>query len=172
MEVIRIEGILFRIDEHIEVPRKQLQVRLTKEEKDIIMDIFIKNKDAILSALNDMEDGRENYLILTEPLCSLDIRKKIFSDLSEEYGQKGKVILKLHPRDEMDYEKEFPHLTVIEKMVPMEILNFMADKPFDKVISVLTDLNGVEFAKEGIRLGPDFMDKYEAPEIHRQNEQI
>ena len=172
MEVNRIEGILFPIDKHIEVPRKQLQDRLTKEEKDIIMDIFIKNKDVILSALNDMEDGRENYLILTEPLCSLDIRKKIFSDLSEEYGQKGKVILKPHPRDEMDYEKEFPHLTVIEKMVPMEILNFMADKPFDKVISVLTDLNGVEFAKEGIRLGPDFMDKYEAPEIHRQNEQI
>lgn len=172
MEVNQIEGILFPIDKHIEVPRKQLQERLTDEEKDIIMSIFIKNKKAILDALNDMEDGRENYLILTEPLCSLKIRKQIFEDLAEEYGKKGKVILKPHPRDEMNYEKEFPDITVIEKMVPMEILNFMVDKPFDKVISVLTDLNGVEFAKEGIRLGPDFMDKYEAPEIHRQNEQI
>lgn len=172
MEVNRIEGILFPIDKHIEVPRKMLQERLTAKEKDIIMSIFIKNKDKILSALQNMEEGKENYLILTEPLCSLEIRKQIFSDLAEEYGKQGKVIIKPHPRDEMDYEKEFPNHTVIEKMVPMEILNFMADKPFDKVVSVLTDLNGVEFAKEGIRLGPDFMDKYEAPEIHRQNEQI
>ena len=72
----------------------------------------------------------------------------------------------------MDYEKEFPNYTIIEKMVPMEVLNFMADKPFDKVISVLTDLNGISFAKEKTRLGPDFMDMYEKPEIHRQNEQI
>ena len=172
MEVNQIEGIMFPIKKHIEVPRKQLQSRLTEEEKNIIMDIFIKNKEVILSALNNMEDGRKNYLILTEPLCSLEIRKQIFSDLAAEYGKKGKVIIKPHPRDEMDYEAEFPDYTIIEKMVPMEILNFMAEKPFDMVVSVLTDLNGVEFAKEGIRLGPDFMDKYEAPEIHRQNEQI
>lgn len=172
MEVNHIESLLFPMDKHIEVPRKQLQERLTDEDKEIIMSIFIKNKEAILDSLNDIESGRENYLILTEPLCSLDIRKQIFEDLVEEYGKMGKVILKPHPRDEMDYEKEFPYVTVVEKMVPMEVFNFMIDKPFDKVISVLTDLNGIEFAKEKIRLGPDFMDKYEAPEVHRQNEQI
>ena len=30
----------------------------------------------------------------------------------------------------------------------------------------------VRFAKECVRLGPDFMDKYEEAGIHRQNEQI
>lgn len=172
MEVNQIEGILFPIKKHIEVPRKMLQDRLTKDEQDIILSIFIKNKEAILNVLGDMVEGRKNYLILTEPLCSLKVRKQIFTDLAEEYGKKGKVIIKPHPRDEMDYEKEFPNYTIIEKMVPMEVLNFMADKPFDKVISVLTDLNGISFAKEKNRLGPDFMDKYEKPEIHRQNEQI
>ena len=172
MEVNDIASLLFPMYKHIEVPRKQLQERLTHEEKNIIMSIFIKNKEAILAALNNKEDGKENYLILTEPLCSLEIRRQIFEDLIEEYSKSGKVILKPHPRDEMDYEKEFPYVTVVEKMVPMEVFNFMIDKPFDKVISVLTDLNGIDFAKEGIRLGPDFMDKYEEPEVHRQNEQI
>ena len=172
MEVNQIEGILFPIDKHIEISRKQLQQSLQDEEKNIIISIFIENKEEILNSLNDFESGQEKYLILTEPLCSLDVRKKIFRDLATEYEKKGKVFIKPHPRDELDYKKEFFEFPVIEKTVPMEIFNFLMDRPFDKVISVFTDLNNVDFAKETLRLGPDFMDRYETPKMHRQNEQI
>ena len=172
MEVNQIEGIMFPIEKHIEVPRKQLQERLTKQEKDIITNIFVKNRAEIEDRLNTIDSKEKTTLILTEPLCSLEVRKQIFKALAEEYEEKGTVIIKPHPRDELDYEKEFSEYVVIEKMVPMEVLSYITKESFDRVVSVLTDLNGVEFATEKIRLGADFMDKYEAPEIHRQNEQI
>ena len=43
---------------------------------------------------------------------------------------------------------------------------------FDRVVTVFTVPTAIAFAKEKIFLGEDFMDRYEAPEIHRQNEQI
>ena len=172
MEVNQIEGIKFPIEKHVEVPRKQLQERLTKQEKVIITNIFVKKRAEIEDRLNKIDSKEKTTLILTEPLCSLEVRKKIFKDLAEEYEEKGTVIIKPHPRDELDYEKEFSEYVVIEKMVPMEVLSYVTKESFDRVVSVLTDLNGVEFATEKIRLGADFMDKYEEPEIHRQNEQI
>ena len=54
----------------------------------------------------------------------------------------------------------------------MEILNYVEGLVFDKVISVFTVPSAIAFAKEKVFLGEDFMDQYEAPEIHRQNEQI
>ena len=54
----------------------------------------------------------------------------------------------------------------------MEILNFVDGLYFDRVVTVFTVPDAILFAGEKIFLGEDFMDKYEAPEIHRQNEQI
>ena len=56
--------------------------------------------------------------------------------------------------------------------VPMEILNFIPDVRFKKAIGVLTEMKAITFADEAIRLGADFMDAYEEPSIHRQNEYI
>lgn len=38
--------------------------------------------------------------------------------------------------------------------------------------AVLTEIKAIRFADEIVRLGEDFMDAYEDPLIHRQNEQI
>lgn len=43
---------------------------------------------------------------------------------------------------------------------------------FKKVVTIFTEVKGLPFADEAVRLGPDFMDAYEDPLIHRQNEQI
>ena len=56
--------------------------------------------------------------------------------------------------------------------VPMEMLNFFPGLRFKKVVGVFTEMKGLQFADECVRLGPDFMDKYEDPMVHRQNEQI
>ena len=61
---------------------------------------------------------------------------------------------------------------MIEKMVPMEVLNFIPGLMFEKVIAVFTVITGISFAKDSIRLGPDFMDKYEDPMIHRYNDNL
>ena len=54
----------------------------------------------------------------------------------------------------------------------MEMMNFLPDFQVEKVISVFTVTDAIHYAKEKIYLGEDFMDQYEAPEIHRQNEAI
>jgi hypothetical protein len=54
----------------------------------------------------------------------------------------------------------------------MEMLNFIEGLKFDRLVSVYTVVDSIKFVDEKIFLGDDFMDKYEAPEIHRINEQI
>lgn len=172
MEVNDISVITYPMKKYVECPRSQLEARLTGDEKDAIISIFIEDKKSILETLENLDDNRKNYVILTEPLCTLDVRRQIFADLIEQYKDEANIILKPHPRDVLDYKKEFPQEKIIEKMVPMEVLNFFGNQPFDKAISVLTEIKGIRFAKECVRLGPDFMDKYEDAAIHRQNEQI
>ena len=87
-------------------------------------------------------------------------------------GEKALVLLKPHPRDVLDYKKLFPEHIVLDSKFPMEILNYVEGLSFDRVVSVFTVPDAIRFAKEKVFLGEDFMDRYEAPEIHRQNEQI
>ena len=68
--------------------------------------------------------------------------------------------------------KLFPEYPQFDATVPMEMLNFFPGLKFKKVVGVLTEVKGLPFAEEAVRLGPDFMDAYEDPLIHRQNEQI
>ena len=171
VEVNQIEGIRYPIKKHKEVPREQLFKRLTQEEKDIIVEVFVKGKDRLFSNINSVAN-KKNYLILTEPLCDLQTREKIFRDLVERYQKEANVCIKPHPRDELEYEPIFPDVLVFEKKMPMEVLNCFEKQLFDQTISVLTDINGIYFTKEAIRLGTDFLDQYEEPSIHRQNEQF
>ena len=54
----------------------------------------------------------------------------------------------------------------------MEMLNLREGLSFDRVVSVYTVTDSIKFAGEKIYLGDDFMDIYEDPAIHRQNEAI
>lgn len=172
MEVNQIEGLMYPTKKHKELPRIKLFERLTEEEKTTIIDIFVKDKDKLFDSLKQIGNDVKTYLILTEPLCDFETRKQIFRDLVDTYEKEAIICIKPHPRDELEYTDIFPELLVFEKKVPMEVLNCLGEEFFDKVISVLTDINGIYFAKETVRLGPDFMDKYEEASIHRQNEQI
>ncbi len=172
MEVNDIAKIPNPCPYYKEVPRKPLVDRLTKEDKDLMLRVFVQDKEALEQKLRECRGCDRTIMILTEPLCDMETRKQIFTDLIEEYSKEGTVFLKPHPRDYLDYRKEFPDVLQFDGTVPMEMLNFFPDIHFDKVIGVLTELRGINYADETIRLGPDFMDKYENPEIHRQNEMI
>lgn len=172
MEVNQIEGIRYPNKKYKEVPRKDLEARLTETEKSIIIKTFVSEPERLKTQLTAAKKEKKSILILTEPLCDLETRKQIFSDLIKEYKKQGSIIIKPHPRDELTYEDIFPDYMILDKKIPMEVLNLLGESAFDLAVGVFTDIKGIRFAKESLRLGPDFMDKYETPEIHRQNEQI
>lgn len=86
--------------------------------------------------------------------------------------KEGRIFIKPHPRDELDYHKVFPGYPIFDATVPMEMLNFFENLHFDQVITVFTDLTGIQFADKLVRLGDEFMDKYEDPEKHNQNKRM
>ncbi len=149
---------------HVEVPRSKLMERLTQEEKNIMLRAFVKHADRIESLI--AQKDKRTAMILTEPLCGLDVRQKLFSDLIKQYEGEYRIILKQHPRDLLDYEKEFPDYLLIDRTVPMEMLNFFENFRVDLIISVFTELGNICFADEKLRLGRDFMDAYEDRSMH------
>ena len=99
-------------------------------------------------------------------------RERLFKDIIEEYANGAEVFIKPHPRDLLDYKKLFKEQIVIEGKFPMEIMNFIPGIRWNKVITVFTVPDSIKNADEILFLGEDFMDRYEAPELHRQNDAI
>ncbi len=172
MEVNDIASIKYPCPKYIEQPRQRLVDALSEEDKELILQAFIRDKDTLMEQLERSMEKKNAILILTDPVCSLDVREQIFRDIVAEYEKEGTVFFKPHPRDVLDYRKIFPGCPVFDPSVPMEMLNFIPGIGFKKVVSVFTEVTGIRFADEKVRLGEDFMDKYEEPSIHRENEQI
>jgi len=176
MEVNDLSVLEYPCPKYIEKPRRELTEKLGKEEKDTLVSIFIDNKKELERILASGRKNEPKVLVLSEPLCDLETRKRIFRDIIEEYGnvngQKAQILIKPHPRDVLDYRELFPEHLVLDGKFPMEILNYVENLVFDRVVTVFTVPDAIAFAKEKVFLGEDFMDRYEAPEIHRQNEQI
>ena len=172
MEVNNISVLPYPCPKYIEKPRKELTANLSDDDKRTLVSVFMENLPQLEEQLALCPKGQKRALVLTEPLCDLETRKQIFSDIIRDYCKDCVVLMKPHPRDVLDYTQIFSEHIVISGKFPMEILNFIPGLSFDKVISVFTVPDAIEFAGETIFLGEDFMDKYEAPEIHRQNEAI
>lgn len=172
MEVNDITAIKYPCPQYVEEPRQPLVDALSQEDKELILTAFIRDRESLEKQIEEGNQLGNKILVLTEPLCSLEVRKQIFKDIIAEYENEGKIFIKPHPRDVLDYREVFPGYPVIDGTVPMEMLNFFEGLKFQKVISVFTEMKAVQFAEEIVALGADFMDKYEEPSIHRQNEQI
>lgn len=173
MEVNDISCLKYKKDNYIEVSRKELVGKLKDTDIHYLMDIFMENGDELIGQLDGIEKGRKRVMILSDPVCDLETRAKIVRDIIEEHCKDAVVIIKPHPRDVLDYDTEaFSDCIVLKGRFPMEMMNYIPELHMDKVISIFTVVDDIEFADEKILLGPDFMDRYEDPEIHRQNEVI
>lgn len=172
MEVNDISAIQYPCPQYIEAPRQALVDRLTDTDKELILQAFIRDKESLERQIEQSNQVGDKILILTDPLCSLEVREQIFRDIVEQYEKEGTVFIKPHPRDALDYRKIFAQYPQFDATVPMELLGFFPNLRFKKVVGVLTEMKGIQFADEVVRLGADFMDRYEDPLIHRQNEQI
>ncbi len=173
MEVNNISILDWPCKKYVELPRKQLTDRLTQAEKELLLELFVDDVQAIREKART---DRKKLLVLSEPLCDLETRVRIFQDIIRDYstigGEKAVVIIKQHPRDLLDYRSAFPDTLLLDGSFPMEMLNLMDGVRFDRVVSVFTVTDSIQCAEEKIFLGEDFMDKYEDPAIHRQNEAI
>lgn len=172
MEVNDISAIHYPCPQYIEQSRQELVDALSDEDKSKILQAFIRDKEALERQIEESGKTGDKILILTDPLCTLDVREQIFRDIIDRYKGEGTIFLKPHPRDHLDYRKLFSEYPQFDATVPMEMLNFFPKLRFQKVVAVLTEIKAIQFADEVVRLGEDFMDAYEDPLIHRQNEQI
>ncbi len=172
MEVNNISLIQYPCPQYIEEPRLALAERLTDEDKQLLLRAFIRDKEELERQIEESSKVGDKILILTDPLCTLDVREKIFRDIVKKYEAEGTIFIKPHPRDELDYRKLFPQYPQFDATVPMEVLNYFPNLHFKKAVTVLTEIKAIQFADEIDRLGEDFMDLYEDPLIHRQNEQV
>lgn len=172
MEVNDISAIRYPCPKYIEQPRQELVDRLTDADKDLILKAFIRDKEELERQIAESAKVGDKILILTDPLCTLDVREQIFRDIIQMYEAEGTIFLKPHPRDVLDYRTLFAEYPQFDATVPMEMLQFFPGLRFKKAVGVLTEMKGLPFADEAVRLGPDFMDAYEEPLVHRQNEQI
>ncbi len=172
MEVNDSSLIRYPCSKYIDEPRQALMDRLTEEDKELILRAFIRDKEGLQRQIEESGRVGDKILILTDPLCTLEVRERIFRDIIKRYEPEGEIFLKPHPRDALDYRKLFPEYPQFDATVPMEMLNFFPGLRFRKVVAVLTEIKAIQFADEVVRLGEDFMDAYEDPLIHRQNEQI
>lgn len=172
MEVNDISCCPYPLPNFVEANRNEMFDKLTEEDKRLLVGLFIENMAELERQINDVPKDMPKNLVLTEPLCELPVREQLFKDVLEEYCNGAVAIIKPHPRDELNYKKVFPNHIVIEGKFPMEVLNYIPGVTFDKVISVCTVPGSIRFTGEVVFLGEDFLDKYEDPEIHRENELI
>ncbi len=172
MEVNDISVCPNPLPNFIEQSRNEMYDRLSEEDKRLLVNVFIDNMPELEEQLANAPAELPKHLVLTEPLCALDVREQIFRDVIKDYCKDAVAIIKPHPRDELDYKDIFSDQIVIEGKFPMEILNFIPGMNFAKVISVFTVPGSIKFSGEVIFLGMDFMDRYEDPAVHRVNENL
>lgn len=166
MEVNDIAAIKEPCPRYIECRRQALVDGLQEEDKALLMQAFVRDFESLKEQLAECHGKKNKVLILTEPLCDLDTRERIFRDIAQMYEKDYLVFFKPHPRDVLDYRRLFSQYPQFDKSLPMELLNFFPNLHFSKVIGVWTEMKALQFADEIVRLGAPFMDKYESPEVH------
>ena len=172
MEVNNISALSYPCEKYIEKPREELVNGIREEDKELLISVFMENVDCLMEQIKQEGSRKEKVLLLSEPLCDLETRERLFRDIITDYAKDAQVYIKPHPRDILDYKTKFKEQIVIEGKFPMEVMNFIPGIRWNKVISVFTVPDSIKNADSILFLGEDFMDKYEAPELHRQNESI
>lgn len=155
------------------VPRRELYAQLTAGDHALLAEVFLPDAQGLRDLMNARK--RPVAMILTEPLCELRVREKLFDDIVEEYRTDYDIIIKPHPRDLLDYETLYSGekgegVFVLTGRFPMEALDDLKGFRIARLISVITQVDNAGFADEIVYLGLDFLDRYEDPAVHRKME--
>ena len=160
IEVNDINDIMLEKNNVIELKKSQLFEGLTKDNKKLLLDIFLSDFD--------YKKYNNKILLITQPLYS----DKYFNTEQEQINmykyiiEKEKidnknVIIKTHPREKIDYKKYFHDADIMDFIFPLEILNFCDDIVFDKIITLSsTSINIFKNYNQKIFLGWEWLEKY------------
>ena len=80
MEVNNISVLPYPCKKYVELPRKMLTDRLTSQEKEKMLELFVDDIKGLRDKLFKEKDGK-TLLVLSEPLCDLETRERIFRDI-------------------------------------------------------------------------------------------
>lgn len=89
MEVNDSSLIRYPCPRYIDEPRQALVDRLTEEDKELILKAFIRDKEALQKQIEESSRIGDKILILTDPLCTLDVRES-FGILSQNTSRRGR----------------------------------------------------------------------------------
>ena len=155
VEVNDTEGIQIPMDKVTGCSREEMMKNLSKEQKKALFQSFVSG---------DFSVEGETLLLLTEPffvtgrLPDEESQVELYTELISRFGQNKNVIIKAHPRDTVDYGKYFPEATVLEKNMPMEILNFDESITFDTAVTVTSSvINGLTRVDKKVTLGAEYL---------------
>lgn len=165
IEVNSLQGInVFFKEKFFEVPRKEMFNSLNSEQRKTIINVFL---DTPLNFKN-----QDVSILITQPLYKdgfLDNEEqqiKMYKYMIEKYTQ-GNIIIKPHPRDEIDYAKMIENSTVLKGDFPIEILNLMDGIQIKRCITAFsTSIDFITNCDEKIVLGSDWVKKYKNGEIN------
>lgn len=165
MEINDKSVLPYTFAKYKEVPRKPMERALTAQQKRLMLQVFLPNAEEITKQLAGCEDC---VLFLTEAFPNdAKVRKAVCDEILRDYCGDAHVVIKPHPRDDLDYAALYPQCTVIQGKFPIEVLNFIEGIHFKKMISIITSaLDAIEFSDEKINIGPQIWDAYEPEEVH------
>ncbi|GAB6168242.1 glycosyltransferase family 52 protein [Clostridium carnis] len=160
IEVNSLKELKIPKNKVVELPRENLVEQLTEEDKKFIYNIFIDN----IRTIDTLKKSPNINLILTQPLYKDNLVKsekkqiEIYRYIASKFSNEDSVvIIKPHPRDNTIYN--FKNVLSITKEIPIEIFNFNSDVKVENIITVTScSINGVNFAKNKIRLGFEFLE--------------
>ena len=160
IEVNDIEDIVIPKKKVTICKKEPLQSELTFRQKDILLEVFnLKN------SLKEILTGNA-VLLLTQPfyedgyMKSQEEQKNFYKYLIANIKKKYTVIVKPHPRDEIDYEIDDANVNIINGDFPIELLNY-SGLFFQYAVTISsTSIWGLTCANETILLGIDFLNRY------------
>lgn len=160
-EVNSADGVIATGRRIIEKPTAGLIAQLSDSDRERLYWIF-------RSWENLPQAGTEEYvMVLTQPLCTEQMRVQMYREMIRRCADGCGVIVKPHPIDKVDYQREFPDCLVLPGNFPVEILNIYCEYRIRKAVTVYsTSMEHLQFAPEKEMLGLDFLDLFEDPSLH------
>ncbi len=140
------------------VPKKDLFLSLTEQEKSLIYTTFVRTPFPATK-------NQKSLLLLTQPLYKDGLVKtesqqvQAYRYIAEHYGQGYLLAIKPHPRDGMNYSAVFPNAVIIDPLIPIEVMNFNPDVCFDRAVTIeSSSIQMLERVKEKVKIGLQILD--------------
>ncbi len=159
IEVNCAEGVFLKGKKIIENNKMQMFNALSTKEKKEIFDLFINEK---------FDYSRCYNLLITQPLFQDGIVKSeekqisVYKKIISEYCNSSKVIIKCHPREDIDYMSAFVNVILLNGNFPLEVLTLNDNIKFKNVITISsTSIDMIKNCENKIRLDWSWLEQYE-----------